>query len=137
MYTVTDRYLALFGQGGDYRALHHVVPLIGHIVQGVCVQNGGAVPAEGASQQEVGGYIIKIAGFYHKHQAGLTGSVLVVGKQCLGYTQRLGGLPLRNTLLLPQQGEGSCEIRVCHPDLPLSLCCSPRRGGPENTAGIV
>src|SRR5699024_8105240 len=77
----------LLGQRGHHRALEHVVRLGGGIEKRVRVQNGGAVPAQGAAQQKVRRYIVKIAGPHHKGQTRLPHAVFIVRQQRLGNAQ--------------------------------------------------
>src|SRR5699024_11404152 len=86
------------------------VVLLGGVVVQLPGGDGGAVPGEGAAQQEVGGHVVVVAGLDDKGQARLAHAVLIVGEQRLADAQLLGGRALGDALLLAEQGEAAGEI---------------------------
>ena len=96
----------LLAQKGQHAPLQGVVLLLAQVIQ-LLRGDGGAVPAEGAAQEKVGGHAVVVAGLHHEGQAGLPDAVLIVAEQGLGNTQLTGGGALADALLPAEQGEGA------------------------------
>ena len=101
----------LFGQQSQHAPPHGVVLLVAQIIK-LVRGDGGALAAEGAAQQKVGGHPVIVAGLYHKGQTRLPDAVFIVRQQRLGDAQHPRGGALTDPLLLSQQGQGAGKFFV-------------------------